>query len=421
MLLKTKFFLKLWCEIVFGDKSYIVRNGKLIKSTTIIKFFSDDKRNVPTKNICQNIINRCKYHLYSDNEKEVIDCSFKIVYLLSLITNKNCNFFHIVNFIDNSIDSIKRNNLFILVDYIIKKMQNEELVTLKDLQDYLVNQYAIYSNDFKGQIETKYTTKEIDDFQLYTSQYFTTINNLNYSIDGNKELKKRNDDAVELIDAIIGFLEKILQSEETITLDPILKNKCDMYYNYIPFDYTQLLRNTNEWRLSQLNEIIKCGSITPVNINVFLDYFQELLTCPEPNSMSKKNRDFYYQCISNQSHNQKMWKKQFFYKVYLAVSNNRIIYDYTYLYNYNHDFQKGINIMLSFKKKLNDLKDKFYDKNIVEDLINNRNNSKYSLDGIDENSLLFADYAYCDFEEKITNIIKYLSFQSRIYMYFSLE
>ena len=116
-----------------------------------------------------------------------------------------------------------------------------------------------------------------------------------------------------------------------------------------------------------------------------------------------------------------MWKKQFFYKVYLAVSNNRIIYDYTYLYNYNHDFQKGINIMLSFKKKLNDLKDKFYDKNIVEDLINNRNNSKYSLDGIDENSLLFADYAYCDFEEKITNIIKYLSFQSRIYMYFSLE
>jgi len=422
--MQSKEFLKKLCDILFKNYSYVIKNGVPSKSTTISKFFSDKARDVPSKKICNLITERCRYNLYFEDEQKIKSFSTRIVFFFTSILNHNCCFYNITNSFNDGIDERKRDNLFKILKLFINQAQSCKEIDLDTLR--LANKYymVLSRDDIKDKEnikEYKYTKQEIDIFRLYTTESISTM--MRYidldQIQKEEELKRDNKEAIAKMNYVLEHLRIILETEQNISFE---QHNQSIDGNIL-LSYSKYLADENmkEWKKICFDSITYNGLKTE-NVQEFLEFFRDLLTCNSPNEISIKNKNFFQKCINTSSYNSKEWKARWFAQVFNSLNNQEFICKFITYYNMTYDYLSGIEVLINYQDKLNDLKKRYCINGIVNKIKSHSNiNSESYFRNADENSLLYADTSYSQFENLIESILKYLSFQLNIYMDYCID
>lgn len=139
--MKTKTIIQLFCDLVlkYQDKAVChtkdaVEYQSLKRSSTLNNFFHDDKRNAPTGNICSQMIDLCRFHLYPlefrnndayRNDEAVIAFSCRVLYFLTSVFKRNYSAFAITDE-SGAIHEEKRDILFLLMQHMFQQMKGKE-------------------------------------------------------------------------------------------------------------------------------------------------------------------------------------------------------------------------------------------------------------------------------------------------------
>lgn len=434
--MEAKEFLRNMCTLVFGEMSMVVKNGKLVKSTTISKFFSDEKRKKPTKKICEELTNKLEYFFYlkgknaEEREKNIIRFSIKVIFWLMIETERDISFFKVTDENGNLVLE-KRDKLYNNLSLIINQLYCDCEINKDTLNKVIDIILGYYRADFAGQMPPKLTAEEYNEYEDMTVKSIERLSITFYSHNRvlseygcyfqedlervlEQKYKKLNSD----FSVLISFLENLLEvnrlsdmKKENLEMVDCLNEK----YIYDDREVSSL-----NWKYDKFERVTK-GKIDIANVYQYFDFFKDLLKCNKWEDISETSYKFYcrYQMdeIDDKFNN---WKAHLFYKFkkyffqYEIERNITIAYvDY---FNYNKNYYIGIKKMKDYFERLNEIFKIYCDNSIVDAIIKSYSfRQGVPVNEYDANSWLFVDNEIRYLYELVSKIIGYLSFRASVY------